>query len=83
MKEKIKKIHYLNGQLCYETKYVNGKEHGWLKGWHENGQIMYEILCINGNRRGLAKGWYLNEKIWHETPYKNNLECGAKINYFY
>jgi len=83
MEEEIKRSYYDNGQLCYETSYVNGKKHGLVKWWKYNGQLEYETPFINGKCHGLERWWHSNGQLKHETLYKNNLECGAIIYFKY
>jgi len=48
-----------------------------------NGQLWFEIPYISGRFHGLRKSWHYNGKLRIETPYKNNLQCGARIYFEY
>jgi antitoxin component YwqK of YwqJK toxin-antitoxin module len=82
MKEVIRR-YYSNGQICWETPYVNGNRYGLERFWYDNGQIIWETPYVNGKRHGLTKAWYSNANLHYEIPYKNNLQCGAKIIFKY
>jgi len=84
MKEEIEKYYHDNGELNYETPYRNGKRHGLAKWWNENGLITREALYVNGQIHGLVKHcWYSDGQIMFEVPYKNDIEFGAKIYFYY
>jgi antitoxin component YwqK of YwqJK toxin-antitoxin module len=59
-----KRSRYSNGQLSWETPYVNGERHGISRGWHENGQLMYETPWLNGQRHGIRRHWNEDDKLW-------------------
>jgi len=83
MEQETQKVYYDNGKLWYEIPYLNGKRHGFIKGWYFNGQNWYETQYLSGKIHGLQKVWHENGKVYCETPYKHDLQCGAKIEFEY
>jgi len=44
----VKREYYSNGQLSYESNYVNGLRHGIQHAWYENGQLEEEKIMLMG-----------------------------------
>jgi len=53
------------------------------RGYWPNGQLCYEYTYINGKEHGVRKVLYPNGQLSDEIPYKNNVRCGAKVNFEY
>jgi antitoxin component YwqK of YwqJK toxin-antitoxin module len=47
-KNGIEKLYHLNGQLCSEVNYIDGKREGIYKSYYGNGQLKSEINYIDG-----------------------------------
>jgi len=54
---------YIDGRLCYNGTYVNGKKHGVFEYYHSNGNLSYKENYINGKECGLREGYYLNVEL--------------------
>ncbi|MCK5353583.1 MAG: toxin-antitoxin system YwqK family antitoxin [Methyloprofundus sp.] len=65
-----------NGQMSYEGKYKDGKQHGLSIWWHENGQRKSEQNYVNGKNHGSAIWWYENGQKKEETNYKDEKRHG-------
>ena len=51
----IRKGYYENGELLYETPYVNSEKHGIEKWYYETGELESEWPYINGEKHGISK----------------------------
>jgi antitoxin component YwqK of YwqJK toxin-antitoxin module len=67
MSEEVKwgRGHHSNGQLCWETSFVNGQAHGIEKWWYPNGQLSYEMSYVNGQKHGTERWWKKDGKLWN------------------
>jgi len=54
-----------------------------IKKYYDNGQLQCETPYLNGKKHGLLKWWYYNGQLRYEVTRKNNLQCGAKIEFIY
>jgi antitoxin component YwqK of YwqJK toxin-antitoxin module len=61
---KWKREYHSNGQLNWETPYVNEQVHGIQRYWHFNGQLAWETSWVNNQRHGVARFWYSEGKLW-------------------
>lgn len=62
-------IWHVNGQLCEEATYKDGKLDGPYKNWYANGQPGVEATYKNGKLSGLCKVWHPNGQLEVETDY--------------
>ena len=44
------KRYYINGQLKFESEYLNGKLNGKIKKYYYNGKLEFDGEYLNGNR---------------------------------
>lgn len=63
IKDGIRKIYYLNGQLSGQGEIKNKKENGPWVYWHENGQKAREGNFNEGKRTGTHTYWYPNGNL--------------------
>jgi antitoxin component YwqK of YwqJK toxin-antitoxin module len=70
--------HYDNGQIMFETPWVNDQKHGIARYWHENGQLWWEIPYVNGQEHGIQKRWHSNGQLEYEIPWVNGQQHGIE-----
>lgn len=56
-------VYLKNGQLSFDTPYVDGKLHGIRKSWYENGKLQCEESYVDG-KLSKRKEWE-----YHIDPY--------------
>lgn len=71
----VKKTFYDNGQIEYETPYINGKKEGVEKHYRKNGCLLYETPYRNDQAEGIQKMYFCYDSVKpsliKETPIKN------------
>ena len=86
--DKIKRMHYKNGDLRQEKPIVNGKIHGVLKcyrpSWNarKGHALDREISYKNGKKNGLHKQYSPSGDLLNEISYKNGKMHGPYRSYF-
>lgn len=78
----VGKLWHENGQLWYESNYVDGKEHGLCRRWYENGQLYLEINYKEGKLNGLHRAWHPNGQLWIESNYVDGKLRGIYHTYY-
>lgn len=73
---------YQNGKLKSEASFVNGKEHGIAKWYHENGKLSCKTPWINNEIHGIEKSYYKNGKLQYKTPWVHNEIHGIMKRYY-
>jgi len=66
-----------NGNVDWETPYVNNKRHGIGKEY-DNGFLILETSFVNGKRQGDQNSYFDSGGLIRKTPYKNNTENGVE-----
>ena len=56
----VKEFHS-NGQLCRESRWVNGQRQGWVRFWDRDGEALGECWCEDD--RGISGEYF----AWHEN----------------
>lgn len=67
---------YSNGQLEYETNYVQGRKHGFSRGWYLDGKKQSEWYYNDNVPHGTCYGWYRDGKPWYIYNYQNGYRNG-------
>ena len=73
--------HYDNGQLRWESIYVDGKKTGIHRGWYDNGQLWNEDVYKQGLREGYARSWQINGSPKLELNYVNGVLDGDALGW--
>tara|TARA_Y100000592_G_scaffold52548_1_gene82965 strand:- start:6494 stop:8140 length:1647 start_codon:yes stop_codon:yes gene_type:complete len=71
---------YRNGDLMYETEFVNGK--GVDIDYYENQKMKSLTTYDNGMENGLSEEYYNNGKLKHKAIMKDNEPIGTNLTYY-
>jgi antitoxin component YwqK of YwqJK toxin-antitoxin module len=71
-----KRKYYDNGQLRWETPFVNGQAHGIERCRYPNGKLAWETPWVNDQRHGIARDWHENGQLWFEIAFVNDQRHG-------
>jgi len=82
---RIDREFYSNGNISFEIpRNKNGQYHGIVKRYYYgSGNISRKVSYKNDKIHGLSIGWNKGGVIAFETPYKNDIEFGARIKFIY
>lgn len=72
---------YPNGNIRFETPYVENLKHGIQKEFYENGNIKKETPYEKDRRHGISKEFYEDGTLKSETPYDKGYIEGLVKNY--
>ncbi|MCQ2062531.1 MAG: hypothetical protein MJY99_04250 [Fibrobacter sp.] len=72
---------YPNGNIRFETKYVNDKKEGTDKEFYESGSLKRETEYVADRRQGVSKEYYEDGTLQSETPYEDGYITGTVIRY--
>ena len=72
------KEYYNNGQLKFESEYLNGKIMGKRKEYYENGKLKFEGEYLNGKRNGKGKEYNDKGNLLFEGEYFNDNRLNGK-----
>ena len=61
---------YKNGQMEFESNYLDGKRSGRQVRWYKNGQMEYESNYIDDIENGRQTSWYQNGQLKEISNYK-------------
>jgi len=67
--------YYPSGQLNTEISYVDGKENGLTRIWHENGQMDMEVNVVD-DRQILLRSWHKNGQMDVDMAYVDGKQNG-------
>ncbi len=81
IKDGVRKVYYLNGQLSGQGEIKNKKETGLWIYWHENGQKAREGNFDEGKRTGTHTYWYPNGRLRGIGGFKDDKYDGKWIMY--
>jgi len=73
-KHGIRRGWYQNGQLWYESNYLQDQRHGIRRGWHENGQFWFETNYYHNKLHGISRGWDDGGKLNYEYNYHYGIQ---------
>ncbi|MCG8184426.1 toxin-antitoxin system YwqK family antitoxin [Tenacibaculum piscium] len=76
------KVYYKNGQLKKTGNYKNGSASGKFTEYDENGNKTYDYNQENDKKNGKLIS-YKNNKISYSTHYKDDIQNGERIEYYY
>lgn len=77
------KTYYSNGKLKKSGNYLKGEEHGNFVEYDEYGNKLAEYVMLNGKKNGVFKFYEKNGKINVSTTFKDDINNGQEISYFY
>jgi antitoxin component YwqK of YwqJK toxin-antitoxin module len=71
----------------WEQSYINGKKHGYTKGWYQNGNIWYETPYKNGICIGVGKSHTIDGRLYCMRTFKSkgirDFFHGPKVRFKY
>lgn len=76
------KVYYENGRLKKTGNYKNGFASGKFTEYDENGNKTFEYNLTNDKKNGKLIS-YENNKISYSTHYKDDVQNGERIEYYY
>ena len=76
-KEGAWRMWYDNGQLRWESHWVDGKRHGF-RGWYDDGQLHWESQCVYGKQHGFDWTWYDNGQLFWEIHWVDGKKHGME-----
>lgn len=79
--EDIRTEKYSNGNLRFETTYVDNQKNGLEKEYYENGTLKRETNYQNDRRQGPTKEYYKDGTLEAEFNYENGLIEGTVVRY--
>lgn len=79
--EDIRTEKYPNGNIRFETTYVDNQKNGIEKEYYDNGTLKRETNYVNDRRQGLTKEFYKDGTPESEINYENGLMEGTIIRY--
>ncbi|MBR3851127.1 MAG: hypothetical protein IKJ76_03665, partial [Fibrobacter sp.] len=79
--EDVRVEKYPNGQVQFETTYVNDKREGLEKEFYENGTLKRETPYKEDRREGLTKEYFEDGTLKSEIPYADGYIEGTVLRY--
>ena len=76
----IKEFHF-DGEIIYESEYLNGEKTGKVKEYHKNGKLKFEGEYLNGQKNGKGKEYYKYGDLKFEGEYLNGEKNGKGKDY--
>lgn len=79
--EDVRTEKYPNGEIRFQTTYVDDKKEGLEKEFYDNGTLKRETNYKEDRREGITKEYYKDGTLMAETPFEGGYINGAVTKY--